>query len=95
MNGVYKNYKTVCLCILMRSCLSFYKKNLPLLFFQIAVDVFAHGDSYFRTGDMLVMDDLGYLMFKDRTGDTFRWVVHRGTFDVVPRIAQNSQQWAP
>lgn len=24
-------------------------------------------------GDILVMDDEGYLYFKDRTGDTFRW----------------------
>ncbi|NXN08491.1 S27A1 protein, partial [Indicator maculatus] len=26
-----------------------------------------------RPGDVLVMDDLGYLYFKDRSGDTFRW----------------------
>lgn len=25
------------------------------------------------TGDVLVMDELGYLYFRDRTGDTFRW----------------------
>lgn len=25
------------------------------------------------TGDILVMDELGYMYFKDRTGDTFRW----------------------
>lgn len=24
-------------------------------------------------GDILVSDELGYLFFKDRTGDTFRW----------------------
>ena len=24
-------------------------------------------------GDMLVMDELGYMYFKDRSGDTFRW----------------------
>ena len=24
-------------------------------------------------GDILVMDELGYFYFKDRTGDTFRW----------------------
>lgn len=24
-------------------------------------------------GDVLVMDELGYLYFRDRTGDTFRW----------------------
>ena len=26
-----------------------------------------------RSGDMLVMDEYGYMSFKDRTGDTFRW----------------------
>lgn len=24
-------------------------------------------------GDVLVMDELGYMYFRDRTGDTFRW----------------------
>lgn len=24
-------------------------------------------------GDLLISDELGYLYFKDRTGDTFRW----------------------
>lgn len=27
----------------------------------------------FSLGDVLVMDELGYLYFRDRTGDTFRW----------------------
>jgi len=27
----------------------------------------------FGLGDILVLDELGYLYFKDRTGDTFRW----------------------
>lgn len=25
------------------------------------------------TGDVLVMDELGYMYFRDRSGDTFRW----------------------
>ncbi|KAF6127218.1 solute carrier family 27 member 4 [Phyllostomus discolor] len=31
------------------------------------------GDQAYLTGDVLVMDELGYLYFRDRTGDTFRW----------------------
>lgn len=27
----------------------------------------------FPTGDIIVSDELGYLYFRDRTGDTFRW----------------------
>ncbi|XP_050675511.1 long-chain fatty acid transport protein 4 [Leptidea sinapis] len=40
---------------------------------KIVKDVFTHGDSAFISGDILVADELGYLFFRDRTGDTFRW----------------------
>ena len=40
---------------------------------KILHNVFKDGDSYFNTGDMLIMDDEGYLYFNDRAGDTFRW----------------------
>ncbi len=40
---------------------------------KLLTDVFRKGDLYFRSGDILVMDDTGWLYFKDRTGDTFRW----------------------
>ena len=40
---------------------------------KIIRDVFKKGDCAFLSGDILVMDEEGYLFFKDRTGDTFRW----------------------
>uniref|UniRef100_A0A8D0H9A1 Arachidonate--CoA ligase n=1 Tax=Sphenodon punctatus TaxID=8508 RepID=A0A8D0H9A1_SPHPU len=40
---------------------------------KIACDVFAKGDVAYLTGDVLVMDECGYMYFRDRTGDTFRW----------------------
>ncbi|XP_075936005.1 long-chain fatty acid transport protein 6 [Anarhichas minor] len=35
--------------------------------------VFKAGDVYFNTGDLLLHDDRGFLYFRDRIGDTFRW----------------------
>ncbi|KAF9206828.1 hypothetical protein BGZ49_001720 [Haplosporangium sp. Z 27] len=40
---------------------------------KIAKDVFAVGDTWFRTGDILSMSADGYYYFGDRIGDTFRW----------------------
>lgn len=40
---------------------------------KILTNVFEHGDTVFNSGDILIMDELGYFYFKDRTGDTFRW----------------------
>jgi len=40
---------------------------------KILCDVWKKGDKCFRSGDILVSDEFGYLYFKDRKGDTFRW----------------------
>ncbi|TMS23653.1 Long-chain fatty acid transport protein 1 [Larimichthys crocea] len=40
---------------------------------KIARNVFKMGDSVYVSGDMLVMDEYGYIYFRDRSGDTFRW----------------------
>jgi fatty-acyl-CoA synthase len=40
---------------------------------KILHDVFAAGDAWFRSGDLMRQDADGYFYFIDRIGDTFRW----------------------
>src|SRR5580700_8798758 len=40
---------------------------------KIMRDVFAKGDAWFRTGDLMRLDEAGFFHFVDRLGDTFRW----------------------
>jgi fatty-acyl-CoA synthase len=40
---------------------------------KILRDVFAAGDAWYRSGDLLRHDDEGYFYFVDRIGDTYRW----------------------
>ena len=40
---------------------------------KIVRNVCRQGDAYFRSGDLLRQDGLGFLYFCDRVGDTFRW----------------------
>ncbi|VIO88925.1 Uncharacterized protein BM_BM3002 [Brugia malayi] len=58
--------------------------NEPLLSFEGYLDekdtgkkiirnVLRKGDAVFTSGDIIYWDNLGYLYFKDRKGDTYRW----------------------
>jgi fatty-acyl-CoA synthase len=40
---------------------------------KVLRDVFAAGDGWYRTGDLMRKDRAGYFYFVDRIGDTFRW----------------------
>jgi len=40
---------------------------------KVLRDVFAQGDAWFRTGDLMRKDDRGFFYFADRVGDSFRW----------------------
>jgi len=40
---------------------------------KVLRDVFAPGDAWFRTGDLMRRDQAGFFTFVDRIGDTFRW----------------------
>jgi fatty-acyl-CoA synthase len=40
---------------------------------KILRDVFAAGDAWFRSGDLMRRDARGFFYFVDRIGDTFRW----------------------
>ncbi|PVD22086.1 hypothetical protein C0Q70_17890 [Pomacea canaliculata] len=56
---------------------------------KIIHDVFRKGDRAFLTGDLLMMDELGYLYFHDRTGDTFRWRGENVSTSEVEAIISN------
>jgi fatty-acyl-CoA synthase len=40
---------------------------------KILRDVFAKGDAWFCTSDLMLLDEHGFFHFVDRVGDTFRW----------------------
>ncbi|KAI7850793.1 hypothetical protein BDC45DRAFT_572481 [Circinella umbellata] len=50
-----------------------YYKNKGATEKKILRNVLQKGDAYFRSGDLLHMDQDGFFFFGDRVGDTFRW----------------------
>jgi fatty-acyl-CoA synthase len=40
---------------------------------KVLRDVFERGDAWYRTGDLMRVDESGFYYFIDRIGDTFRW----------------------
>jgi fatty-acyl-CoA synthase len=55
---------------------------------KVLRDVFAPGDRWFRTGDLMRRDGVGYYYFVDRLGDTFRWKSENvSTTDVAAVVA--------
>ena len=55
---------------------------------KILRDVFVTGDMWFRTGDLMKMDENAYIYFVDRIGDTFRWKAENvSTNEVAEAIA--------
>jgi fatty-acyl-CoA synthase len=40
---------------------------------KLLLNVFSPGDAWYRTGDLMRIDDQGFYYFVDRIGDTFRW----------------------
>ncbi len=56
---------------------------------KVLHDVFAPGDAWFRTGDLMRQDADGYFYFVDRIGDTFRWKGENvSTSEVAERLGE-------
>lgn len=59
---------------------------------KILRNVFTPGDAYFLSGDILRMDEEGYLYFCDRTGDTFRWKGENVSTAEVESVISNAME---
>ena len=53
---------------------------------KVVNNVCKHGDSYFRSGDLLRQDRWGFLYFCDRVGETFRWKGENVSTSEVARV---------
>lgn len=49
-----------------------YAKNKQQTEKKKLSNVFVNGDSYFNSGDLLRIDNEGFIYFQDRIGDTYR-----------------------
>lgn len=56
---------------------------------KVVRDVFTKGDAAFLSGDVIVSDEFGYLYFRDRIGDTFRWKGENVSTTEVEAIVSN------
>ena len=56
-----------------KTAFSGYANNSKETSKKIVDPLFKPGQRAFNTGDLMVMDELGFLYFCDRTGDTYRW----------------------
>ncbi|KAB0797360.1 hypothetical protein PPYR_08354 [Photinus pyralis] len=56
---------------------------------KIIHNVFKKGESAFLSGDIITSDEFGYLFFKDRTGDTFRWKGENVSTSEVEAVMSN------
>ena len=57
---------------------------------KILRNVFETGDAWFRSGDLMSRDRSGYIYFKDRIGDTFRW---KGENVATNEVAETLSQY--
>ena len=59
---------------------------------KILRDVFAKGDAWFNTGDLVKDINYGHIQFVDRTGDTFRWKGENVSTTEVEKVANSFDQ---
>jgi citronellyl-CoA synthetase len=59
---------------------------------KIIHDVFAKGDAWFNTGDLIRDIGYGHVQFVDRTGDTFRWKGENVSTTEVEKVANTFSQ---
>ncbi|XP_068455566.1 long-chain fatty acid transport protein 2-like [Clinocottus analis] len=69
-----------------RAPFSGYAKNAQQTERKRMKDVFVKGDLYFNSGDLLKLDNEGFVFFQDRIGDTFRW---KGENVATTEVADN------